>query len=550
MQKKKLALIAVIFLLVILPIIYLMMVIYPSPQLPDYYQNAAPPTVASDGTARFGNNWLRQNHSGNWESYIEGDAFERGLAIGQLHRHLIQEQEDVFVAEIKKTLPNSILRSLLQLGIGWFNRNLDKSIPEEYLQEIYGVSQAFSDDYAYIGPKFNRILNYHAAHDIGHMVQNMNLVACTAIAQWDFSGGNSQMIVGRNFDFYFGDDFAKNKIVLFVHPEKGYDFVSVTWGGFSGVVSAMNEKGLTVTLNSLPSTLPTQSNTPVSLIAREIAQYATTIDEALAIVQRHKVFVSESFTIASVLDRKAAVIEKTPDTTAIFYPEGNRLVVSNHFQSEALKNSELNQSHLKESESLPRFLRMNELADADTAISVVHTLRYLREQNGPGDQPLGMGNPMAINQLLAHHGVIFDPVNLIAYVSAAPFQINTFNAYSLRDMASYPSVDLAAGPAIDSLRLEADDFFGSDDFERFLEYKKLKVEIKHEAPSLASAEETFTQLISLNPDYYEPYHLAGDYFWAKEKEDLAKLYYLQALERPIPYANLRREMEEKLSKLK
>src|SRR5690606_1101153 len=112
--------------------------------------------------------------------------YERGIALGILHKELIQSQETAFVREIEQLLPARILRTVMQLGIGWFNRNLDKSIPEEYLQEIYAVSQSFSDEYSYIGPKYNRVLNYHAAHDIGHMAQNMNLVACTAVAQWDF----------------------------------------------------------------------------------------------------------------------------------------------------------------------------------------------------------------------------------------------------------------------------------------------------------------------------------------------------------------------------
>src|SRR6185295_8704023 len=126
--------------------------------------------------------------------------------------------------------------------IGWFNRNLDKNVTGEYKEEIYGVSQSASDNYEYIGSKYQRILNYHAAHDIGHTLQNMALVGCTSFGTWDAKSQDSTMIIGRNFDFYVGDKFAEDKIVAFFRPSKGYAFMSVTWGGFIGVVSGMNEK--------------------------------------------------------------------------------------------------------------------------------------------------------------------------------------------------------------------------------------------------------------------------------------------------------------------
>ena len=85
------------------------------------------------------------------------------------------------------------------------------------------------------------------------------------------------MIIGRNFDFYVGDKFAEDKIVAFFNPAKGYKFMTVTWGGFIGAVSGMNEKGITVTINAAKSSLPTGSATPVSLVTREILQYAKNI---------------------------------------------------------------------------------------------------------------------------------------------------------------------------------------------------------------------------------------------------------------------------------
>src|SRR4029077_3444102 len=134
------------------------------------------------------------------------------------------------------------------------------------------------------------------------------LVGCTSFGTWNDRSADGTMIIGRNFDFYVGDKFAENKIVAFVNPAEGYKFMSVTWAGFIGVVSGMNEKGLTVTINAAKSKVPSGSATPVSIVAREILQYARNIDEALDIARKREMFVSESFLIGSAADHKAVLI--------------------------------------------------------------------------------------------------------------------------------------------------------------------------------------------------------------------------------------------------
>src|SRR5690606_4714551 len=223
-------------------------------------------------------NWFRKSKSGLYEMYVEGAPFERGVINGKLSEELVKKQEDYFSEQINKMIPSTFYLHFLKYFIGWFNRNLPDHVTEEYKKEIYGVSRSASEGYRNIGTKYSRILNYHSAHDIGHALQNMMLVGCTSFGTWGSASQDSTMIIGRNFDFWVGDNFAKNKIVEFVNPSDGYKFMSITWGGFIGVVSGMNEKGLTVTINAAKSSIPSGSATPVSLVAREIIQYAQNIN--------------------------------------------------------------------------------------------------------------------------------------------------------------------------------------------------------------------------------------------------------------------------------
>ncbi|MCK7560127.1 C45 family peptidase [Chitinophaga sedimenti] len=251
------------------------------------------------------------------------------------------------------------------------------------------------------------------------------------VRYWNGRSADSSLIIGRNFDFYVGDKFAEDKIVAFYRPEAGHKFMMVTWGGFTGVVSGMNDRGLTVTINAAKTDYPTGSATPVSLVAREILQYAGNIKEAYAIAQKRKMFVAESFLVGSAADNRAALIEKTPDTIALYDPKGDEITCANHFQSPELSKLESNGVQMKESASPYRYERLHELLQRNGPNTVQKTIDILRDQRGLHDKNIGMGNEKAVNQLIAHHAIVFEPKQLKVWVSAAPRQLGEFVAYDL-----------------------------------------------------------------------------------------------------------------------
>src|SRR6478609_1950007 len=280
-KKRVLYVFAAFLILLLVGIIYLLSVAIAYPPKPaDMSSIQLKRSVAGNNFYTLGNSWFRKSNSGLYELYVEGKPFEMGVVNGKLTKELVVRQEDHFNEQINKMIPSKFYLHFLKYFIGWFNRHLDKNVTEEYKEEIYGVSESASDQYQYIGSNYQRILNYHAAHDIGHALQSMALVGCTSFGTWDAKSEDSTMIIGRNVDFYVGDKFAEDKIVAFFNPAEGYKFMTVTWGGFVGAVSGMNEKGLTVTINAAKTNIPSGSATPVSLVAREILQYAKNIDEA------------------------------------------------------------------------------------------------------------------------------------------------------------------------------------------------------------------------------------------------------------------------------
>ena len=162
---------------------------------------------------RIGNNWLRKSKSGLWEEYVEGKPFERGVITGKLEKELLYSQEEAFVEQIHRLVPNNNYLSFLGLFTRVFDRDLDNYFPEENKLEIYGESFSAPHEFDFINPPYDRMLNYHAAHDIGHALQSLALVGCTSFAAWNERSADSSLIIGRNLDFYLGDKFGENKIV-------------------------------------------------------------------------------------------------------------------------------------------------------------------------------------------------------------------------------------------------------------------------------------------------------------------------------------------------
>jgi len=496
----------------------------------------------SPGFYTIKNSWFRKSKSGLYELYVEGQPFERGVINGKLTKELVVKQEDYFTAQIAKMVPSNFYRSFLKYFVAWFNRDLSKNVTEEYKEEIYGISQSASDKYQYIGSNYQRILNYHGAHDIGHALQGMALVGCTSFGTWDARSQDSTMIIGRNFDFYVNDDFARDKIVAFYNPAQGYKFMTVTWGGFIGAVSGMNEQGLSITINAAKSTLPTGAATPVSLVAREILQYAKNIDEAIQIAKKRKMFVSESLLIGSANDKKAVVIEKTPTTYDVYDPNSNYIVCTNHFQGKDLVHTKENIEQMNNSASYYRYNHLMDLLKNNGKNTVQKTVDILRDTKGLNKANIGIGNEKAINQFIAHHSIVFEPQKLKVWVSTSPWQLGEFVCYDLKKVFALRGMKKDQEIVDSNLTIAPDTFLNTRAYKNFVKYRNIAKRVNNNETVDPDS------LIINNPQYYNAYIVAGDYSFRLKQFSKARGYYQHALTKVIATKEEEASVRQKIIK--
>jgi len=524
------------------------------PQTEGYNQEVPKVERHSPTVFTYKDNFFFKNKQNNlWEMYVEGDALQRGLIMGSMGDSLVKKQEHVFFDKIRDIIPSRFKQRLLRQFLKVYNRKLYLNVPEEYQTEIYGVSQYAADSLEYIAPKYLRTLYLHGAHDIGHALTDLALVGCTSFAVWDENSADGSLLIGRNLDFYAGDDFAKDKVVYFIKPDLGHPYMSVSWPGMIGVVSGMNLEGLSVTINAGKSDIPWVAKTPISILAREILQYAKNIDEAIAIAKKREVFVSESIMIGSAADKKAIIIEVSPDHFGVYdVPNSSKIVCANHFQSETYKDDKNNNKHIIESHSKYRFDRMTELLAENKKITPKEAVSILRNTSGVKNEPLGYGNEKALNQLLAHHGIVFKPEQRLVWISANPYQLGEFVCYDLnkvfgKKIEQRKLVTMAET----NLNIPKDPFLET---EAYRNYEKYRVKSREFDKALKEkqilADSFIDDFQALNPEYWEVYYKAGQYYQFKKNYAKATANFEKALTKEITTLPEQKEIEKQLKKVK
>jgi isopenicillin-N N-acyltransferase-like protein len=145
---------------------------------------------------------------------------------------------------------------LLKNYVIYRNRHLSEFVPEDYPPGNLRHDARLPDNHPEEGNFYNRLLNYHAAHDVSYMMIDNPFIAhagCTAFGAWGNATENAisspaGILTGRPAEV-----FSRDRVVEMFEPDGGIPFISLSWAGMKGVVSGMNRAGVSVTINGAPS---------------------------------------------------------------------------------------------------------------------------------------------------------------------------------------------------------------------------------------------------------------------------------------------------------
>ena len=511
---------------------------------------AKPPPLPADVSIlqlkpelRAGKTWLGQSWMTHREGLLvirlKGTPFEMGYASGVLLTDQMHTLENEFLDMIHGYVPQDWKIKVLHTYVIFRNRSLSSYLPEDYRLQIYGTTLGCPDIHPELGNYYNRLLNYHAAHDISYMMIDNPLVSkagCTAFGAWGRVTEGGHLITGRNFDWEAAEVFSRDRVVIMCEPDHGIPFISLSWASMAGVVSGMNRAGVSVTINGAPSSLPGDTATPVAMVARDVLQKAHNLDEALKILRESKVFVSTLWLIGSRGDGKFIVVEKTPQVTNVREADGNTIVSANHFQTDKLKDDKRNLRYIEEATSVPRFDRMTELVtNANGKITPTLAAEFLRDRNLPGGKFPGNGHRSTLNALIATHSTIMNLTDGIFWAASPPHQLGRFVAFDVNDFdRELPERSVAA-----DAMLAAGEYEKTEQAQKCLHEGWKALKNKESQVALASAEQAET----LNPGFYQNAALRGRALRALGRNNDAASAFQTALKEHPAFLSEKQELE-------
>ena len=208
------------------------------------------------------------------------------------------------------------------------------------------------------------------------------------------------------------------------------------------------------------------------------------------------------------------------------------LVCANHYQSSKFIRDSTNIININTTDSKYRFDRISELMKEKFPIDVKSAVGILRNKNGMGEKFIGYGNFKSINQLIAHHGIVFKPSRKTLWISSPPYQLGEFVAYNL---------DVVFGSegkitSVDSLDIPADAFIQTKAYTQYESYKKTKQRISKYVmlgKDLTISQREESRFIMDNPESFLTYLALGDYYHKKKNMDRAISYYKKSLEKDV-----------------
>ncbi len=382
---------------------------------------------------RFGPHRLLRSE-GVHTAYLEGDAWERGYGAGVLTAPMDERLEQELLETFERAVPSTLGRFAIVRGALLGLPRLDSWLLDEHRQEIAGYVAGTGEHRDWLAPGYTRKVYYHAVHDIGQALVDSPLVhACTGFMAGPGHTADGHWLLARNFDFDGGRRFDQDKLISVVRPSDGLPFVSVSFASFSGVLSGMNADGLALALQAGASSPPTAAGTPMGLIAREILQHASSLDEAEAILRQRQAFVAENILVVDGGAGEAALFEVTADRVERL-PVDGAMAVSNHFRAEAFAEHPVNLERMAEGTTVPRLARMEELLVAHRGtLDMPSAVTILRDRAALGGEPLPVGHRHAIDADIATHSVVFDATTRTLWVSRSPNTAGGYVGYALDD---------------------------------------------------------------------------------------------------------------------
>jgi hypothetical protein len=248
--------------------------------------------------------------------------------IGRQHAQLVKEPLKPALDLPKRFVAELGLEPLWPF-MAQAGRTLMMNAPQRHQQELAAIAKESGLDDATLA--------------VASTLLELRRMGCSTLIVDPERSATGAPLFGRNFDFPTLGELPKYSVLAVYRPEGRRAFASIGFAGFAGVLTGINDAGLTVAALDVEQASDgsrqfNPSGTPLAFVFRRVLEECMTVDEAETLLK------SESATTwmnLAVCDRDgAAVFEITSDNVARRGAEEGLLRCTNHFRTKLLSTGE------------------------------------------------------------------------------------------------------------------------------------------------------------------------------------------------------------------
>jgi len=239
-----------------------------------------------------------------------------------------------------------------------------------------------------------------------------NWPSCSALAVGEGLTSRGVYLAGRNLDYpVFVDVLVALQTLFRITPDEGVSLVSLAWPGYAGVLTGMNQAGVSLAQLTSMCRDHTLKGLPAGLRNRLALELRTSVRGIAASLLAVPATIGNNILLAGA--REALVLELSPHQSAVRRPANGLITATNHFQSQEMSGVKgvffprpplavLDPYHFTEACSQARAARLQALASRRSLV--------------PRDLQVFLADPAVANAGTVS-SVIFDPAELSLWVA-------------------------------------------------------------------------------------------------------------------------------------
>jgi hypothetical protein len=156
-------------------------------------------------------------------------------------------------------------------------------------------------------------------------------MACSTVTLPAAAAPDGVARFGRNLDFPSFGVADRASVVLIYRPQGHYQFASIAWPGMTGVLTGMNEHGLTLANMEVRRGPRVPTAMPYMMLYRSVLERCRTVDEAVEYLRRTPRQSANNLMLMDA-DGTRAVVEITPEGVEVREGRDDAALISTNHQ--------------------------------------------------------------------------------------------------------------------------------------------------------------------------------------------------------------------------